>query len=208
MSFLRISSPGPAAAWFVAVFIAIFVAVVTGPRASVGTEPAMGVQFHGTWSNYSDAERIAVLDKLAEAGVGWVRIDMGWASFQENGAQSYSQWYVDLVDRLVNEAQARGIKVLGTLWATPSWANGGQGTAVPPSDDALFASFARWASNHFRGRVAAWEVWNEPNSDSFFAGTPARYASLLKAAYPATQGRRPQRGSRAGRPVATTTPIG
>lgn len=153
--------------------------------AAVPSGPAFGVQFHGTWSSYSAADRLAVLDALQAAGAGWVRIDLGWASFQESGAGSYSQWYVDLADEVVNAARARGLHVLGTLWATPGWANGGRGTNVPPSDPADYARIAQWAAAHFRGRVDAWEVWNEPNLSDFFAGDAAAYAQLLRAAYPA-----------------------
>lgn len=147
--------------------------------------PEVGVQFHALWSDYTDQERVAVLDKLAAAGVTWVRIDLGWQSLQETGRDSYSQWYVDLADRTIDLARARGISVLATLWATPSWANGGAGRHVPPTDPADYARVARWAATHFNGRVGAWEVWNEPNHPSFWSGSAADYTALLKAAYPA-----------------------
>ena len=143
----------------------------------------MGVQFHAMWSDYTDAQRLAVLDKMAAAGVKWVRIDLGWASFQESGPGSYSQWYVDRADFVIDAARARGINVLGTLWYTPDWANGGRGRAVPPNDASQYGSFAGWVAGHFKGRVAAWEIWNEPNLPDFFDGTPAQYVELLKAAY-------------------------
>ena len=172
---------------------------------AVEPKPAFGVQFHGTWSNYSDAQRTAVLDRLAEAGVGWVRIDMGWASFQADGPGSSSQWYVDRVDGLVNGARARGIRVLGTLWMTPGWANGDQGTRVPPTDDASYARMARWAAEHFRGRVSAWEVWNEPNLTDFFVGDAARYTHLLRTAYPAFKAGDPDAAVVLGGPVNNDT---
>ena len=152
------------------------------------SSPAFGVQFHGTWSSYTDAQRVAVLDKLAAAGVRSVRIDLGWASFEERGAGVLSPWYVTLSDSVVNAAQARGMEVLATVHTTPAWANGGQATNVPPSDPAEFARFMRWAAEHFRGRVRAWEIWNEPNQEAFWAGRDAaRYTGLLKAAYPAVK---------------------
>ena len=147
--------------------------------------PAVGAQFHATWSAYTDAQRTAMLDKLQAAGVKWVRIDVGWASFQEAGPGTYSQWYVDLVDRVVDQARARGINVLLMLWMTPGWANGGAGTTVPPANVSDYAKAAGWAAAHFKGRVAAWEVWNEPNLSGYWKGTVAQYVALLKAAYPA-----------------------
>jgi len=75
--------------------------------------------------------------------------------------------------------------VLGTLLWTPAWANGGRGQTVPPRQAADFARFARWTARHFRGRVTAWEVWNEPNDKSFWRGSARRYVHLLRTAYPA-----------------------
>jgi hypothetical protein len=152
------------------------------PTAASGG-PNFGVQFHATWGDYSDAQRLEVLDKLAAANVKWVRVDMGWASFQESSRSSYTQYHVDKADWIVNQARARGINVLGMLWRTPDWANNGAGTATPPSDPDDYGRIARWAAEHFKGRVAAWEVWNEPNLDYFFNGTPADYVKLLKASY-------------------------
>ena len=155
----------------------------TARVAASPNDPAFGVQFHATWSDYSDAQRLEVLDKLADAGVKWVRVDMGWASFQEDSRNSFTQYHVDKADWIVDQARARGIKVLAMLWRTPEWANNGAGTEVPPTDPADYGRIARWAAEHFKGRVSAWEVWNEPNLDYFFDGTPAEYVKLLKASY-------------------------
>jgi hypothetical protein len=143
------------------------------------------VQFHGTWEDYTDAQRRQVLDKLADAGVGWIRLDIGWTSLQERGRSGYSDWYVELTDQVVDMARARGLKVLGTLWGTPGWANRGKGRNVPPRDLGDYAHAAQWAAEHFKGRVDAWEVWNEPNQDAFWTGSAGRYAALLKQSYPA-----------------------
>lgn len=146
--------------------------------------PITGVQFHGMWSDYTWEQRIEVLDKMAAAGMKWVRVDMGWGSFQETGPNTYSQWYIDRADRVVDEARARGLNVLATIWWTPGWANGNAGRETPPTNPADYGRFAGWVADHFKGRVAAWEIWNEPN-DGFFKGTAADYAELLKVAYPA-----------------------
>ncbi|MEA3055966.1 MAG: polysaccharide biosynthesis protein PslG, partial [Actinomycetota bacterium] len=159
---------------------------LTAQSASAATIPAVGVQFHATWSDYTDAQRIAVLDKFAAAHISWVRIDMGWAAIQETGRGQISQWYVDLIDRTVASASARGIKVLGTLLDTPGWANGNRGHSTPPDDLGDYAWVANWMATRFRGKVAAWEVWNEPNLTSFWANAdPVKYAALVRAAYPA-----------------------
>jgi len=153
--------------------------------ARLAGEPAVGSQFHATWSNYSAQDRATILDKLAAAGVEWVRIDVGWASYEFHGAGQIESWYTNRVDAAVNEANARGLKVLLTPWMTPAWANGGAGTSAPPTDPADYARFLTWLAEHHQGRVQAYEVWNEPNLNYFWKGSAAQYASLLTAAYPA-----------------------
>ena len=77
------------------------------------------------------------------------------------------------------------MKVLLTFWRTPAWANGGKSPYVPPTDPADFGQAARYTANYFKGRVDAYEVWNEPNlkGGGFWSGTIADYARLLKASY-------------------------
>jgi hypothetical protein len=152
----------------------------------------VGVQFHATWSNYSDSDRQAILDKMVAAGATWVRIDMGWASFENSAQGQIENWYVNLADTAVNEARARGLHVLVTLFQTPNWADGGAGTSAPPTNPADYARFAQWAAQHFQGRVEAWEVWNEPNMTDFWTGSATQYAQLLKDAYPAIKAGDPQ----------------
>ncbi|HZI38899.1 MAG TPA: family 1 glycosylhydrolase, partial [Acidimicrobiia bacterium] len=148
--------------------------------------PTFGVQFHATWGDYTDAQRIALLDKLAAANIRWVRIDIGWRAWEENGRGVISQWQADMMDRIVAAAEARGIRILGTLWHTPAWANGGKSATTPPDDPNEYARFAQYISARYRGRIAAWEVWNEPNQSGFFTGAdPVKYAALVRAAYPA-----------------------
>jgi polysaccharide biosynthesis protein PslG len=147
---------------------------------------ALGTQFHCNWTFYTDADRVAVLDKLKAAGVQWVRIDTAWSGIEATHKGDRSAWYLRMVDFCVDEARKRGLNVLVTLWSTPAWANGGQNERVPPSDPQNYADFARWAAGHWQGRVAAWEVWNEPDPhQTFWQGTTHQYVSLLKAAYSA-----------------------
>jgi hypothetical protein len=156
------------------------------PQSPIGPLPSVGTQFHCTWSFYTDADRRAVLDKLAAAGVRWVRIDVGWSSIEVSSKGERNQWYVGMVDRCVDEARARGLKVLVTLWLTPGWANDNNGDRFPPTSPQDYADFARWAAGHWAGRVAAWEVWNEPDPiQPYWRGTTEEYVALLRAAYPA-----------------------
>ena len=170
----------------IALAVSVFAGILgVGPAHPASGSPQVGVQFHCMWSSYTYDERRLMLDKLAAAGVTTVRIDMGWSSFQETSRTTYSQWYIDRADFCVNEARARGMSVLSVVHRTPGWANGGQGTGVPPTDLNDFANFSEWLARHFAGRIVAYEVWNEPDPDqSFWLGTVEQYVSMLKLAYP------------------------
>ena len=151
------------------------------------------MQFHCNWSFYDDAGRQRVLDALQAAGVRWVRMDTSWAGIEDVAKGARNSWYLRMVDFCVDQARIRGMHVLMTMWLTPGWANGNAGERVPPTNPADYADFMRWATAHFKGRVDAWEIWNEPDPrQSFWLGTTRQYVDLLRAAYPAIKAGDPQ----------------
>lgn len=154
------------------------------PPPPDGSGVDLGVQFHGTWSDYDDTTRGLVLDKIKASGATWVRIDVGWGMIQPEPGSYDLDWGVPRVDRVIGQADARGLKVLVMFWMTPSWANDGEGTRTAPDDAQDYANAIGWAANRWGGKVDAWEVWNEPNSDSFLTGAdPTTYVRLLCPAY-------------------------
>jgi chitodextrinase len=157
---------------------------VTAPPAAPG--PEVGAQFHAIWNFQTDASRIAVLDKLKAARIQWVRIDVAWGGIESDFKGHRNLWYLAKVDHAINQAHARGIKVLVMLWWTPPWANGNRTAYVPPNNPQDYADFARWLAQRYPGKVQAYEVWNEPDpAQSFWQGTQQQYVSLIQAAYPA-----------------------
>jgi hypothetical protein len=58
-----------------------------------------------------------------------------------------------------------------------------------PQNAADYADFLRYVATRYAGRVSAWEVWNEENTQRFWSTGPnaAQYTQLLKAAYPAVK---------------------
>ncbi|MFI5843975.1 cellulase family glycosylhydrolase [Catenuloplanes sp. NPDC051500] len=127
------------------------------------------------------------LDRVAALGVGWVRFDAAWSEIEiARGAFDWTR-----LDRGVAAAHDRGLSVLlilGTTarWARPPGAEWHHGPATP-EQRAGFASFASRAATRYRGRVAAWEIWNEPNLPIAWspAPDPEAYHALLAEAYPA-----------------------
>jgi polysaccharide biosynthesis protein PslG len=118
-------------------------------------------------------------------GVTTVRLLVPWAAI-EHTPDSYD-W--SMVDKTVDAAVAQHISVLATLNSPPAWAvaPGQPAIAGRPASPAAFGRFAGKVAEHFRGKISAYEIWNEPNAAAFFAPAPdpAGYVDLLKASYPA-----------------------
>jgi hypothetical protein len=132
----------------------------------------------------SDAELARRLDGMKAAGASWLRVDIRWPDAEPS--KGTFQWWS--ADRVINAASSRGLKVLGILDFTPSWARpSGTTEKYPPTNVADYANFARVATQHFGSKVQALEVWNEANSPHFWApgANAAAYTALLKPAYTA-----------------------
>jgi len=143
--------------------------------------------------------RHSIINQLAKAGVTEVRIDVGWATMQWGGDGTYASWYETVLDNCVNWSVAAGITPMLMVQDTPPWANGCTTTAPcvtnPPSNPADFGNFMGWLAARYKGKVNAYEIWNEPNDiQTFFTPTQCQpnptdacqaqyYTPLLKAAY-------------------------
>ena len=148
------------------------------------------------------------LGLIAAAGGRMARVDVGWTSLEQAGKGQYDSWYLERLDTLVTTAESRGVELLFTLTDSPCWASsapesvkqGCQGewwtrdvqryTPTNPRDyaDALAFLVARYGD-----RVAAWEVWNEPNLTFYFKAEnpPQAYTDIVRAAYPAAKAANP-----------------
>ena len=135
--------------------------------------------------NLSPAELARELDDYHGVGSGWIRFDINWSLIQRGGPSSY-EW--EPFDRVVRAATARGLKVLVGVLYTPEWARPGTSDSTyAPFDLAAYANFCREAATHYAPMgVHHWEIWNEPNIGFWKPEPdPARYAAMLKLAYPA-----------------------
>ena len=134
---------------------------------------------------YSQTDTDKALGLLKAAGVGTIRIMLPWAGVEP--ADDTFDW--SAVDRMINSANAHGIKVLATINTTPDWAAvPGQPTyAGAPADLVAFGDFVSAVAMRYQGKVADYEVWNEPNYAGFWSPAPdaAGYTQALKVAYTA-----------------------
>jgi hypothetical protein len=118
-------------------------------------------------------------DAVAATGMKWVRIDVNW--FQIEPTQGNYNW--GDIDRVVNKAGALGLKVLATFGYTPPWASTGNGDGKESGNDVpkpgLYEAALGQTVKHFRGRVAHWGLWNEPNLGGFWEGSAQQYVDLI-----------------------------
>jgi hypothetical protein len=147
-----------------------------------GHRVQVGIAYGDRLPSLSPADRAAALDDAVTVGATLVRADLAWPDIQPDGPATY-RW--DNYDRVVDEADARGLQVLPILAYTPAWARPRCGSDMcPPADPARFAAFAKAAAQRYAPRgVHRWEIWNEPNLRGFWQPNPdpVGFARLVTA---------------------------
>lgn len=158
------------------------------PTPLPSVPPVLGVQYTALWDGVETADREQMVDAVADAGAGWVRLDVGWAALQPDGPGRHDLgWAVRKVDDAIAEARARDLKILLTFYWAPEWATDGGGKAAHPTPGS-YARAIRWAAARWKDDVDAYEIWNEPNGKRFWnPRDPVAYARLLRKAYPAVK---------------------
>jgi hypothetical protein len=126
----------------------------------------------------------AVQQKIIASGAKHVRVFASWRMLEQNRGQ-FTPYILAGYDDLATRMKAAGIPVYLVVVQTPAWA----GAADSPPPVGAYADFMRRLSEHFRGRIMGYEVWNEPNEGVFWQGgaSPAAYTALLKAAHSAVK---------------------
>ena len=169
----------------------------TGGAAAAGaaatTYPPLDLGFTAfvLWRDWPHVDEVFAVAKTA--GTRWMRVDMGWCSLEEYGSGVVSTWYQDRLDYVVTQARRNGIKLLMMVGCAPGWA-GGTTYHDLPSRPAEYRRVMTYLSQRYAGRVAAWEIWNEPDCiGGCGRGSAAEYAPVLQAGF---------RGVRAGDPKA------
>lgn len=137
-----------------------------------------------------EVERL--VDLAVRAGADVVSTDVGWPDVQPTRGTA-PRW--EALDRLLDAAAARDLRVRVQLTGTPAWALD-DGPASPeaarwqPPRSAAelrrWRGFVRSALQHLDGRADLVEVWNEPDNPAYWTTgvDPAAFARLLEATAP------------------------
>jgi hypothetical protein len=160
-------------------------------ESEANAPPALGMNVF-LEQEVEPAKRQRSLDLLHAAGVTWIRQELPWEQIEpeakgettdpNSGGSTWTK-FDDIVDR----ASATGMQLVLRLDTSPRWAlpaDTPDGLSPPINYDDYF-DFVSQVARRYRGKVAAYQVWNEPNLTSEWGHKPpdaAGYARLLQGA--------------------------
>ena len=193
--------------------LAALTAACLAPQASSSRFLKVGL-FDEAQTLYGNPDRaFPVLEQL---GAQMLRVNLYWGGSRYGVARRRPQaasnpddpaYNWGLYDRTVLYAAEHGIKVVFSIYRTPTWAGGGSlGNRAPrvPADLQRFANAAakrysgtweRKSDDRVLPAVRHWLAWNEPNNPNFISpqfrlvggrfvpSSPAEYAKICNAIY-------------------------
>lgn len=164
-------------------------------RQSMVNKTYFGTHFHRLELNHGENK---LLTKWPGPMVGSIRLwDSGtrWADILPKAGQ----WEFDRMDTFVGQAVANQATILYTLGSTPRWVSTrpdekcpyGLGCASEPVRMAHWEEYVRRVVRRYRGRIFAYELWNEPNfsdiardrgQSGFYTGSIAQMVEMARIA--------------------------
>jgi len=116
---------------------------------------------------------------LKYLGTSWVLNTFYWSSIESK----QNEWDFSGYDTFVDNNKSAGLKVLGVLAYDVKWIHkdGKSHNYIPPERLPEFLQYVRKTAEHFRGKVDAWCIWNEPNFLSW-TGTDDEFVELSRQA--------------------------
>lgn len=163
------------------------VGVIARPKAPVPLASPVCVDSATSWFARNDAQRRREFAYLASlAGVNWIRDRMNWGAI-ETARGTYAPPGT-AYDDSASALSGAGLQVLQVFHATPRWAldkrlDGEDAGHRFPRDLRELHRFIGAAAVRFKGRIGAWEPWNEANISNFGGHTIDEMCALQKAAY-------------------------
>ncbi|MCX8067951.1 MAG: cellulase family glycosylhydrolase [Anaerolineae bacterium] len=141
-------------------------------------------------------KREKTLQMIADAGFHWIRQSFPWEDIEIHGKGDFedrrhkpyrSAW--EKYDHIVALAEEHGLEVIAVLNNPPAWSRAdgdARGSFAPPDNLEDYGDFAYAVASRYRGRVRAYQVWNEPNIYPEWGEQPVdpeAYTHLLCVAY-------------------------
>ncbi|HEX3819097.1 MAG TPA: cellulase family glycosylhydrolase [Candidatus Sulfotelmatobacter sp.] len=156
-------------------------------------ESFFGAGFNGfrTWPPTDGQKQVATLGgvRLWDDNVKWGQIETAKGVYDWSG-----------LDSIMSKAQAQHVDVLYTIGDTPKWAGSippkspcgptGAYSCSAPNDlksdgtgaDSHFSDFVTALVKRYKGQIAYYELWNEPDCTCFWSGNNAQIVRMAKDA--------------------------
>ena len=149
------------------------------PLGPLPPNPAWGYGFQvQLWSLNPDAKR-QTIGLVRQAGFSWIKHQVEWMHV-ETAPKTYD-W--SELDDIVNAASASNTKLLLSVQHAPVFYRTAT-SGLFPGDPSTYQSFMQTLASRYKGRVQAYEIWNEENL-AREAGPgnvdPSHYLPILKA---------------------------
>lgn len=139
---------------------------------------------------WHDDYRLLGLDHMNLLQFTHIRQEFAWRDIEpeRRAADDPERYQWDEADHLMADVAAKGgVEVVARLNTPPDWAVL-QGEAyrygAPPFDLSRLADYCGAVATRYRGQIAAYQIWNEPNLEREWGGyspDPAAYVQLLAA---------------------------
>jgi polysaccharide biosynthesis protein PslG len=150
------------------------------------SSPDYGMQVFLFWR-----EEIADRDLglVRDAGFHWVKQEFAWREI-EGAGKGVFDWTNP--DRVIDEVDAFGLNIIARIGVQPQWATPALPLPEvgPPQNYQDFADFIFAIASRYRGRIDAYQIWNEPNLAREWGNrppNPQEYTQLLCLAYNAVK---------------------
>jgi LysM repeat protein len=126
----------------------------------------------------------SIVERAKSQGYGWIRHDVSWRKTE--AVPGVYDWGV--IDAVVDPASAQSMKAMLSLTDAPDWTRPGGDLSVvgPPAAASDMAGFMAALATRYRGRVQAYQIWQEQNLHHQWGNEPldaGRYLRLLSEVY-------------------------
>ena len=161
---------------------AIAVAQIPGPRTL-----AQGLTGYGIQGEFRRADDSVLGNLITGAGLNWVKQQIPWQEVENQpGIHNWGD-----VDRFVTTMHGKGLNILLSVVKAPDFYKAEESkkgtTHGRPADATKLRDFMRVLAARYKGRVQAYEIWNEENLSlewgTFSNASYGQFVELVKNGY-------------------------
>ncbi len=141
-------------------------------------------------------KRERAVQMIADAGFHWLRQEFPWEDIEIHGKGDFedrrhepyrSAW--EKYDQIVDLAEQYDLEIIARLSNPPAWSRAqgdAAGAFAPPDNLDDYGDFVEAVVRRYRGRIRAYQIWNEPNIYPEWGErpvSPEEYTELLRVGY-------------------------